>query len=195
MKYFLSISLFFLFSLNLTSQDLDEVFDDGGLSNMKNNVYFSANDLVEGFISFGYTRYIGSRTAIGLSLGVYIIDGYSLHLPNNNNSIFHEGGFDSGFRFHFKLRRYLYDYDGFYWQYGYLFQKNVLLNTDFTLSSVPEMKFGYRWNFFQRLSLSASVGFGFGFYSIKSSALKSSIWNVSNIEWYIPLNVEFAYDF
>ncbi len=196
MKQLLGIILISLISLNITAQNLDEVFDDGGLSTVKNNVTFNASDFVEGYLSFGYNRYLGSRTAIGISLGMYIFDGQPLKLPNEFNYDFYDlKNFDSGFMFQFKLRRYWDDHEGFFWQYGYLYRKKVMNNTDFTLSSLPEVKFGYRFNLYQHIFLSASAGFGFAFYGIKSSAIRSSVWNVSEVEWYIPLNVELAYDF
>jgi hypothetical protein len=196
MKYFLSISLFFLFSLNLTAQNLDEVFDDGGLSTVKNNVTFNASDLVEGFISFGYNRYLGQRFSIGLSVGIYAYQGFPLHLPNDHSFKYYKiDNFDRGFMFHLKFRRYWSDHEGFFWQYGILYRKKVLNNTDYTFTSLPEIKLGYRFNIYQHLYLSASAGWGFGFYGIKSSAYRSSVWNVSDVEWYMPLNIEVAYDF
>jgi len=196
MKHLLSIILISLISLNITAQGLDEVFDDGGLSTVKNNVTFNASDLVEGFLSIGYNRYIGRRASIGVSLGVYVFQGFPLHLPNEYNYNYYSiNSFDRGFMFHFKFRRYWDDHEGFYWQYGFLYRKKVLDNTDFTLTSLPEMKLGYRFSIYQHIYLSASVGFGFGFYGVKSSAYRSSVWNVSDVEWYIPLNIEAAYDF
>ena len=69
-----AIFLLFTFSIlgNLIAQDLDDVFDDGGLSSVRNNINFSASDIVEGFFTVGYDRYVGQSSSVGIAFGLYL---------------------------------------------------------------------------------------------------------------------------
>lgn len=196
MKFLFFLGLLFT-TYSISAQGLDEVFDDGGLSEVKNNINFSVSDFVEGFLTIGYERYVGRSSSVGIGFGVFLFNGMNMHANFGFDqyytypSINYEGGFMVQFRY----RRYLNDHSGLFWQYGIYYNSRYIKNIDYTLLSVPETKIGYRWSFLDRLNVAASVGFGFGFHGVKNNASRSSILNVKSVSWYIPLNVDLAYDF
>jgi len=197
MKLNLIIILISVFtSFNLAGQNLDEVFDDGGLSTVKNNVNFSVSDMIEGFFTLGYQRYIGERSSIGLDVGVFLFTGPKMHYPYGFSSYYDfPDSFEKGYLLHFRYRHYRADHDGLFWQYGVLFHTRSVNNKDYTFLSLPEIKLGYRFKLYELFYISASIGGGVAFYTTKNSYDGYNAFYASDAVLYFPLNIDIAYDF
>ena len=188
-----------LFSISLQAQDLDEVFDDGGLSKIKNNVNFSISDLIGGNLGIGYDRYLGKHTSLGVNVGIFLYNGPNLFLfygdmyqaPSMNTE------FDKGFIFHFRFRRFNFQSDGLYWQYGFTIQSKSNQDSKFDFVSFPDFKFGYNYPLTERLILSASVGIGLASAGISNINTKPgfNIYLFDGGGIYLPFDLELHYDF
>jgi len=185
-------------SLQAQDQDLDKVFDDGGISNIKNSVFISASDLVEGFFTVGYTRYVGESSSLGLAFGLYLYSGPAMHWSITSDDSFYnslnEIDYDKGFMFHFIYRSYFADHDGFFWQYGLMYKSRKISTVSYNFLAVPELKFGYSLSVLKNIKLSANGGLGFGFYILKDTSISADIADV-DMSLYFPINVEVAYVF
>ncbi|MCK5857536.1 MAG: hypothetical protein KAG64_08600 [Bacteroidales bacterium] len=194
----LSITLFFLFiTLSSSAQELDEVFNDGNLSTVKNNIHFSLSDMTEGYINIGYDRYLGDHSSIGATVGLYLFNGPNLYYFGGNyrnRRPEDKLNFDSGFMFHLRARFFRFRSEGFFYQIGFMIRQTKLLNNTYSFLSVPETKFGYQISITDRIGATASVGIGLGIAEIKQSGSKSSIWNISDAGIFFPLNIEVHYN-
>jgi hypothetical protein len=200
MKRILTILLISIsISLQAQEQSLDKVFDDGGLSNIKNNVSISASDLVEGFFTVSYNRYLGERSSLGLAFGLYLFSGPALHWNVGLNKSYYsqldEIDYDRGYMFRFSYRMYTADHYGLFWQYDLMYKSRGIDNANYKFLVIPEIKYGYSWSFLDRFRLSASAGFGFGFHVIKETSTNLSIFDFEDMSIYFPINIEMAYEF
>jgi hypothetical protein len=195
----ITLLIFISISLQAQEQSLDKVFDDGGLSNIKNNVSISASDLVEGFFTVGYNRYIGERSALGLSFGLYLFSGPALHWNFGANKPYYSQLDDityaRGYLFRFSYRVYISDHDGLFMQYGFMYKSRGLDNADYKFLAIPEFKYGYSWTLLDRFCMSATAGLGFGFHVLKETSTNLSIFDIEDMSVYIPINIELAYEF
>jgi len=195
----LILSILLILSISVQSQDLDDVFDDGGYSNIKNNVTLSVSDLIEGFINVGYNRNVGDNSTLGFTIGFYLFSGQPLHLNiGEEQSYFtklEKFTYDKGFMFRFQYRFFFIDYDGLYMQYGFLYNSRKTAASTYTFIGAPELKMGYTWRFLNQFHLNVSGGFGFGFHFVNKPQVNISILDLDNLSIYLPLNLEIGYEF
>jgi len=196
MKSLLLLLLLF-FSLSIQSQNLEKVFDDGGLSTIKNNVHFSVSDMIEGYLNIGYDRYIGQHSSIGVTVGVYLFNGQGLYyfFGDNTQGLGTIHDFDKGYLIRFQFRSFLFRNDGFFWQYGIMFRQLQNTTHKYSFLSIPEAKFGYQYEITNRITATASVGFGLGLGSLQKVGSQTSDWGIGDSGFYMPLNIDIHYNF
>ncbi|RLD67771.1 MAG: hypothetical protein DRI84_01520 [Bacteroidetes bacterium] len=206
-----SIALLFL-SLsiigNVYAQDLDDVFDDGGMSNIKNNVGINATDLVEGFLTIQYERYLGPHYAINLRGGPLVYDGIPMHLMllfDNSGYVSYDDKFTNGFLMGLNIRVYMADHTGWFTSYDFMFTRRNSISereNTFTFAYI----IGFKWNVYNRFSIIPSTGVGLGFqqlyplYDPPNTYLtdddRSFMYGeFTNFGFYFPIHINVAYDF
>ena len=184
------------FSLSSQAQELDDVFDDGGLSNIKNNVYFSISDISEGYLNIGYARYLGEHTSVGFTFGYHLFDGYGLNYlagdaPYNLGK---DVDWDSGYLLRLSVRFSQMHGEGFYTQGGILFHKRTNEVAMYKFFSFPEYKIGYQLSLSNRLYASASIGIGIGVGVFGKKDGNYSVFDFQDLGFYIPINIDLCYD-
>ncbi len=190
MKIFL-LSLFFIISFtSVKAQDLDEVFNDDGISNIKSSVNISASDLIEGYINIGYNRHFYVSDEVGVAFGIYAFNGQPMYLEYGEGPNISGLHFESGYIFRFRLRRYFGDYEGFFWQFGFNYRMKKINNIEYKTLSVSLVHIGYRYQLAPKMGVSAYSGFGAYFKNQPSYGLGLDYLGV-----FIPLYMEFSYDF
>lgn len=202
--------MIFLFAFTLftgaNAQSLDDVFDDGGLSNINNNVSIRVSDLVEGFVSIGVEHYFKNQSSIGGGFGFLVFDGMDMHylltfdreIPN-----FHVGEMTKGYLFHVFYRAYIADHDRLFTQYSFSFKKRQGNLSKEQTFAIPEWRIGYKFKLTNRLSLLAATGFGLGFEKVSSKPGNTYLdgrpinyeSEIFNFGFYIPFSIDIAFDF
>ena len=193
----LLVLFFSVISLCICAQDIDEVFDDGGLASISNNVSFSFSDIKEGYLTINYERYLGEHIGLGFGFGPLLFDGkmlgYSFVMdePTDTNS------YNKGFKLDFHYRIYFGSQDGFLinYNFGYRNVKNDYLSKN--IFEILTFSIGYKWMFYNHFSLIGYAGAGFHFSNsrslIPSNQNNSSIDNEFGFQF--PIRLELAYGF
>jgi len=157
MKNIVLSVIFLLFVLIGNAQNLDEVFDDGGLSEV--NGFFSTNitKVIEGNINIGYNKYlVNNKYSVGLAAGYKVFNGYDLFYGNDNIDV--DGGY------YLELNFYMYDYlyEGFYM--GEVIRYNRAHTATKTYNNVElVINLGYRYYLTNRFSIAADIGLSYIF--------------------------------
>jgi len=191
MKIFI-LSLFFII-ISFTSvkaQDLDDVFNDDGISNIKSSVTISASDLIEGYINIGYNRYLFVSGEIGVAFGIYAFNGQPMYLEYGESPKNSDIHFESGYIFRFRLRHYLGDYEGFFLQFGFSYRMKKNNNIEYKIINLSLVQMGYRYQLAPKMGISIYSGFGAYF---KNQPFYGT--GFDHIGVFIPLYMEFSYDF
>lgn len=207
MKKFIIVFLVLGLIGTVKSQDLDDVFDDGGISRIKNNVGISATDLMEGFLTINYERYIGEKIALGVRGGFVLFEGVPTYLhfcPFCDNAYYESTGdkFNKGFLMGITYKGYFVDHTAWFVSYDALFFRRNSISERENFFSFS-FTFGYKWDIQDRISIIPSTGFGLGFsnlYPTNDPALNKEetsffFGDFTNFGFYIPFNLNVAYDF
>ena len=140
-----------LFSiLPMQSQDIDDVFNDGGIASIKQQVGINAGELINGYFTVLYERYFMKELGIGAHIGYLVSDGLVSpdYFPRN-------ASFTSGYMIKLYFKGYYSDsFQGLFFEWDYQFRKKNMET------------FWYRYS-----------GFGFsGGYKIKPKKIGASIY-------------------
>ena len=186
-----------LTSFNLAGQDLDEVFDDGGLSEVKHNVHFSISDFSEGYLNIGYARYFGDQMFVGITLGYHAFDGYGLYMFGGDApyNLGKDSDWDNGYLIRISARGFASRGEGLYAQLGFTFHKRTNETKKYLFFNFIEYKVGYQLVLSDQLIVSASVGIGFGVGLYGEKDKHYSLSDFQDRVAYIPFNAEIYYVF
>ncbi len=196
MKIFFAFTIFTLFSVGLIAQDLDDVFDDGGLSNINNGIGINISKLVEGALCIHYERYLKPNMSLVLNVGPILFDGLPVNfaLVSYDNTHYYQpaNSLNYGFMFDLQYRGYVAESEGWLAAYeiGYRFQDR----TDETNSRYHlTYTFGYKYRI-QHFAISSSLGLGFMVYGYKD---KKEVFPSTDYSGglYLPLNIDITYEF
>jgi len=171
---------------------LDEVFDDGGMSSSKQQIGVNAGELLNGYFTMYYERYMSRHIGLGVQLGYLVNDGVVTH-----DYFIGYTDFTSGLMFKFYYKKYYkFDYRGlfFEWNYQYRYRsqekyKNAFQGLGFM--------YGYRL-FYHRIGLSAYGGGMYGNENREEQVLINGVEEVNKSnDWglrlQIGLNVSFNF--
>jgi hypothetical protein len=196
MKILFVFTVFTFFSISLFAQDLDEVFDDGGLSNIKNGIGISISKLVEGAVCIHYERYLKPNMSLVFNVGPILFDGLPMNLAivayDKTHYYQPDKTLNYGFIFDLQYRGYVSESDGWLAAYeiGYRYQDL----TDETNSRYHlTYTFGYKYRI-QHFAISSSLGLGFMVYGYKN---KKDVFPSTSFSGglYFPLNIDITYEF
>jgi hypothetical protein len=203
-------TLFLLIILNaaiLPAQDLDEIFDDGGLSNIQNSVSISLSNLVEGVFSLRYERYLKENTSFALEGGMVLYNGLfpmkAVLGSDLKNYYTVPDSMNSGFYIASELRFYAADQWGYFTAIDMSFRRR---KGDFygDYEYMMGWKFGYRYLFPKKIFLEASLGLGIIAYGHRNnedydpfSPVPLPAWKQEfvTIGFALPLKISLGYAF
>lgn len=196
---FLSIILFFhtVTSAQSKDDDLDHLFDDGGMSTAKNVVKLNLATIIIGDVPFSYERIIGER--IGIEVGVGKLMNYynpDLAELSFGNDLEEENlqikGPKGGYSFvifpkyYYNNKAPLTMYSGLkYRKRNYTFNsKEDIILTDFSFN------YGFQFTLIKKLVVDYNMGIGFRWRKDENTAVESEINNIT-----LPLAVKIGYLF
>lgn len=145
----------FIFVLGVNAQNLDDVFDDGGLSNVNGSLSTNITQLIEGDINIGYNKFLNDKSySIGLAAGYRAFNGYSLSYGATNNFV--EGGYYLEFNFY----NYDYLFKDFYIGEIVRYNRNHTSTEKYNNIELV-INVGYRYYLTSRLSVAADIGISY----------------------------------
>ena len=145
----------FLFVLGVNAQNLDDVFDDGGLSEVQGFFRTNLSKFIEGDINIGYNKYFTDKNiSVGLAVGYKVFNGYNMAFGGNAADA------DGGYFFEFNYYTYDYLFEGFY--LGGVFRYNKYKTSTSDCNGIDlGVIYGYRYYFADRFSVAADIGVSF----------------------------------
>ena len=194
----IALSLIFIFALSFIgfSQDLDDVFDDGGQSTFKNSLSLSMTSFIEGTPTLIYERFMGRRSGLIISAGLPLYEGYPMNIyisPDFKEYYQRNGNLNKGFLLGVQYRLYAYEHDGFYTGYEFVYCKrhspdNLVKDSRFLFTYL----IGFKWVIKNSFCITMSTGLGFLFYN-KDDNLTYN--NVETLGFNIPARISLTYQF
>ena len=183
-KVYLILFSIFLFSTLQAQDDLDDAFDDGGLSDIKNSVAINVSDLVEGSLSIRYERLIGNSHTLYVEGGLVLYDALiplKAAIVTNFKDYYNvPSDMHSGFLFGLGYRSYFADQWGFYSSYEIYFRKrkgDYYGDIEFFMGA----RYGYKYMFDSNIYIDGSIGLGLLTY--RHSAIDPAILPANPNDW------------
>jgi hypothetical protein len=204
------VIFFVLIVLNaaiLPAQDLDEVFDDNGLSNIDNAVSVSLSNLVEGVLSLRFEHCLRSNLSFALEGGLVLYNGLipmkGVLGSNIKNYYTVPDSMHAGYFIGSELRLYAADQWGYFTGMDISFRRR---KGDFfgDYEFMMGWKFGYKYLFPRKLFIEASLGLGIYAYGHRSIEAYDPFSPIPHPSWKpefvtiglaVPIKVSLGYAF